>query len=423
MSSGALMINANDCCNHLANAIMLEESCRWSSECHLSYVRADSEYMISRWTREHIAAIGARPLPSPPLIDAVQALPLFPQCDLWDIWPVQNTDGSIAKIADGMLWMILSAPRHENPDMRHDFARIRLLFHSNNTWRDCGLLFPDDLNPGSREWSGSARYNAGSNSVTAYFTAAGRRGEIARSFEQRLFQTTGCVDLSGATPAIVEWSEAEPLVVNDGTLYADLAKEQGVPGSLRGFRDPYYFCDPADDGEYIFFTGSQPRSTHACSGVIGIARAAIGGDGTGFTLLPPVVSADGVANEMERPHMLCHNGLYYLFWSTQNSVFAPEGPKGPTGLYGMVGPSVTGSFEPLNGTGLVIANPATEPRQAYCWQVLDTLEVVSFIDHWGLKGRDPFADPDVNRAQFGGTIAPMLKIEIDGNVTKLLGLA
>jgi levansucrase len=54
--------------------------------------------------------------------------------------------------------------------------------------------------------------------------------------------------------------------------------------------------------------------------------------------------------------------------------------------------------------------------------VLDTLEVVSFIDHWGLDGRDPASDPVLNRSNFGGTIAPMLKIKIDGKTTKLIGL-
>jgi levansucrase len=117
------------------------------------------------------------------------------------------------------------------------------------------------------------------------------------------------------------------------------------------------------------------------------------------------------------------DGLYYLFWSSQNSVFAPDGPKGPSGLYGMVGPSIFGPYEPLNGTGLVIANPAAEPRQAYCWQVLDNLEVYSFVDHWGLNGRDIGADPALRRQQFGGTIAPVLKIATDGRTTRLLGLA
>jgi levansucrase len=89
----------------------------------------------------------------------------------------------------------------------------------------------------------------------------------------------------------------------------------------------------------------------------------------------------------------------------------------------MVAPSLTGPYEPLNETGLVICNPVAEPRQAYCWQVLDTLEVISFVDHWGLQGRDILAEPALQREQFGGTIAPMLRIELDGNRSRLLGLA
>ena len=162
---------------------------------------------------------------------------------------------------------------------------------------------------------------------------------------------------------------------------------------------------------------------HKHNGVVGLARAHMGGGDSGFELLPPLVSADGVCNEMERPHLVIRDGLYYLFWSSQKSVFATDGPMGPTGLYGMVGPSLRGPYEPLNGTGLVIANPVTEPRQAYCWQVLDTLEVYSFVDHWGLEGRDIHAEPDLQRSRFGGTIAPVLKIEIEGNATRLLGLA
>lgn len=383
----------------------------------------DGVYAASLWMAAHVAAIAETSLPAAPLIDARAAKPLLPEYDLWDLWPLQNPDGRVAEIAGGVLWMLLSAPRLPDPSMRHNTARTRLLFHKDGSWHDCGLLFPDDLNPGSREWSGSARYDAVNNMVTAYFTAAGRRGETTDSFEQRLFQTTGTLDLSGSLPAILGWSDPVSLVSNDGCLYVDLAKEQGEPGNIRGFRDPYWLRDPLDGRAYILFTGSQPGSVHDCNGVIGFASATSGNGEAGFDLMPPIVSADGVANEMERPHMLVLGGLYYLFWSSQHSVFAANGPKGPSGLYGMVGPSVTGPFKPLNGTGLVVANPADEPRQAYCWQVLNTLEVVSFVDHWGLQGRDPLADPALNRAQFGGTIAPMLKIEIDGATTKLLGLA
>jgi levansucrase len=378
---------------------------------------------VSRWTAEHVAAIIDQPLPTAPLMDSQAAKAMLPGHDLWDLWPLQNPDGSVADIAAGELWMMLSAPCLPDPGMRHDIARTRLLFLKNRQWHDCGLLFPDELNPGSREWSGSARFDAEGVVITAFFTAAGRRGETRPSFEQRLFCATGRLVLSGALPFIDSWSEPTPLVGNDGQYYVDLGQDQGIAGNIRGFRDPYWFSDPLDGQDYILFTGSLPGGDPTCNGVVGIARGQVVVGEPAFELLPPIISADGVANEMERPHMLFRDDRYYLFWSSQHSVFAAGGPKGPTGLYGMVGASVTGPFEPLNGTGLVVANPVQEPKQAYCWQVLDTLEVVSFVDHWGLQGRDPQNDADLNRRQFGGTIAPMLKIKIDGTKTTLLGLA
>jgi levansucrase len=379
-------------------------------------------YVASCWTAEQVAQIAQLPLPEAPVIGPDDVRPILAGHDLWDVWPLQAPDGGIAEIAGGQLWMILSAPAMEDPGLRHDIARTRLLFRRDGEWTDCGLLFPDDLNPGSREWSGAARYDVASNCVTAWFTAAGRRGE-ASSFEQRLFQTRGSLDLSGDLPRITGWNEARPLVTNDGCFYVDLRVDQGVPGNIRGFRDPYWLRDPADGEAYVLFTGSQAGSVHMQNGVVGFARAPARDDDAGYELLLPIISADGVCNELERPHVVIRNGLYYVFWSSQSSVFAPNGPTGPSGLYGMVAPSLTGPYEPLNETGLVICNPVAEPRQAYCWQVLDTLEVISFVDHWGLQGRDILAEPALQREQFGGTIAPMLRIELDGNRSRLLGLA
>ena len=377
--------------------------------------------LASCWTAEHVAGIARRKLPEAPVITSVEAAPVLPDCDLWDLWPLQNADGSVAAVNGGELWMVLSAPQLNDPNLRHDVARTRLLFRHDGHWRDCGLLFPNTLNPGSREWSGSARFDPAHNSVTAYFTAAGRRGDPAANFEQRLFQSTGLLDLTGELPCITDWSPARSLVVNDGHLYVDLAVDQGEPGNIKGFRDPYWLCDPADGNAYILFTGSQPGSTSRYNGVVGLARAIAQGSDAGFELLPPIISADGLCNEMERPHLVIRDSRYYVFWSSQSSVFAPDGPDAPSGLYGMVGPSLTGPFEPLNGTGLVIANPIAEPRQAYCWQVTDALEVYSFVDYWGLDGRDPAAEPGLQRSNFGGTIAPVLRIEIDGHNTYLVG--
>lgn len=377
----------------------------------------------SLWSADNLRTLGETGWIAAPLINEADIHRFCPKLDLWDIWPLQLDDGSVAEIAGGSLWMILSAPKLPDPNLRHDVARTRLMLRKGAKWIDCGNLFPDGLNPGAREWSGSARFDPATNTVTAYFTAAGRAGQTGQSFEQRLFQTMGTLDLSGSLPVITGWSTAKQSVENDGTFYIDLTMDQGMPGRIRGFRDPYWFRDPATGIAYLLFTGSLQGAASDYNGVVGLAVAHDFDGATGFELLPPIVSADGLANELERPHMIVRDELYYLFWSTQNSVFAPDNVIGPTGLYGMFGPSITGPFEPLNGSGLVIANPAAEPRQAYCWQVLDNLEVVSFVDHWGLEGRALASDPALNRNHFGGTIAPMLKIEIDGKTTKLLGLA
>ena len=140
--------------------------------------------------------------------------------------------------------------------------------------------------------------------------------------------------------------------------------------------------------------------------------------GTGFSgwrLLPPLVAADGLNNEQERPHVIARGGLYYLFWSTQRKVFEPNGPNGPNGLYGMVAPSLFGPYEPLNGTGLVAANPDSEPFQYYSWWVMDDLQVASFVDLVGV-GTDPIIDDPVwRRTHFGGVPAPRFRICLDGN--------
>ena len=135
--------------------------------------------------------------------------------------------------------------------------------------------------------------------------------------------------------------------------------------------------------------------------------------------MPPLIDADGVNNELERPHLVVHNGLYYVFWSTQRHMFAIEGAAGPTGLYGMVASSVLGPYRPLNGSGLVAGNPVAEPHQSYSWWVCNDLSVVSFVDHWGLNGRALADEPALNRGQFGGTPAPVFTLELDGDCTRI----
>ncbi len=380
-----------------------------------------SRATASCWTAYHIEQIAHKPVPEAAVIGANDARPIDPALVLWDLWPVQTDDGELAQVAGGTLWVILSAPRCGNPDTRHDVARMRLFHRVENIWHDCGALLPDGLCPGSREWSGSTRLDPETGKVTLWFTAAGRR-EGGPQFEQRLFMTTGQLDISADHPKIAGWSAATESLPNDGSVYADTAVALNVPGRIKGFRDPFWFRDPQTQIGYLLFTASQPvfASTSDYDGVIGIARASDADGQATFTALPALIDASGVSNELELPHIVYRDGRYYLFWCTQKGVFAPSGPAGPTGLYGMVAPTLFGPYEPLNGTGLVLANPASEPLQAYGWRVLPSLEVIGFVDYWGVDGRDIDHEPALKASQFGGTVAPVSRIEISGNVTRIV---
>lgn len=358
------------------------------------------------WTREQVARIAHRPLPQAPLIDTAALERPVDGFDLWDFWPVQDVDGKMAAIGGGALWMALSAPAHGDPVERHGCARIRLLHHVGEHWHDLGPVLPDGFGPGSREWSGSAVLEG--ERVALFYTAAGRLGEPRPTFEQRLFQATARLVFENGAPRLADWSAPAQSVASDRDVYHPADQAEGAVGAIKAFRDPGYFRDPADGRGYLLFAASLGRSGSAFNGAVGLARA-VGAGLSEWSLMPPVLQADALNNELERPHALVHGGFYYLFWSTQRSVFAPGAPSGPTGLYGMSARRLAGPYEPLNGDGLVVANPVSAPDQAYSWLVLGDLRVVSFVD-----------DAPGAKRGFGGSLAPMLRLSLDGANARML---
>ena len=373
----------------------------------ISAMPSDHQHMMP-WRADHVAAIGPVAPHAAPLIGRADLGGALPDLGLWDAWPIQNGDGSIFRLPDGSsLWMALAAPWFDDPDDRHAHARIHLLLRRASGWRALGPAMPDGFAPGSREWSGSAIMDDDGKALTLYFTAAGTRGEAQPTFGQRLFQARARLAERDGAPHLTDWRDLRESVVLDDSLYMDPLSGGGGIGTIKAFRDPGYFRDPVTGEAWLFFTGSRAGSASAFNGVIGAARRAEGSEDR-WRIMPPLISADGLNNELERPHVIRHDGLYYLFWSTQAHVFNPAGPIGPTGLYGMVSDRLQDGWRPLNGTGLVIANPPEAPRQAYSWLVLPDLSVTSFVDDWG-HGAD-HAGP----RRFGGTFAPFVTLALDG---------
>ncbi len=360
------------------------------------------------WSSAHIALLAGADWPTAPVITGDDIAPLIPGHDVWDHWPVLEEDGALAEIASGQLVIALSAPIMGDPEARHAIARLRLLHRRSGAWHDLGALFPDGFSPGSREWAGSATIDPAHRRLTIHFTAAGTRDEAVVSFRQRMFEASA--ELSSGDPVrLGRWSDPVETVAADGRLYETEMAGGGAVGTIKAFRDPYFFRDPADGQDYLLFAASRPRSGSVWNGLVGIARRA----GAGWQLLPPIVDATGLNNELERPHIVMADGRYYLLWSTQQKVFAPGGPVGPNGMYGIVADSLAGPWRPINGSGLVFANPQAAPFQAYSWQLLCDLSIWSFADMVGARSL-PSNAKDA-RQFFAGTTAPLLQLALDGD--------
>lgn len=369
---------------------------------------------IMRWTADHLRAITLSPVHVAPMISEADFKRVSDDLDIWDAWPVQWEDGRPAVMeGDTTLWMALGSPRFPDPETRHGHARLHLFQRTGGQWSHLGLVMPDGFSPGSREWSGSAVLDSAGEALTLYFTACGHRGETELTFLQRLFRARATLKPIKGSLQLVDWHGLTKFVRRDPTCYMATDGAQGGPGTIKAFRDPAYFRDPESGSHYVFFAGSLAGSSSAFNGVVGAAVACDDPHGDWQTL-PPLLSADGLNNELERPHVVHHDGAYYLFWSTQSHVFNPAGRVGPTGLYGMVSDSLKGGWELLNGSGLVFANPPEAPAQAYSWLVLPNLSVTSFVDDWGPSGAGRVRN-------FGATFAPELRLYLAGTTARLAG--
>jgi levansucrase len=365
--------------------------------------------MTTFWTAKHLATPQPASASMIPLVTAPRRGQLDEARVYWDMWPLQGPDGMPACLAGREMWMALTAPQRGDPALRHFEAKIHWLERRGGEWADCGPVLPDFPVPYEREWAGSALLADGA--VTLFFTAAGTAARPG-GYQQSLWASSAPLGTDGWPQG---WHAPAPLIARPSPLYQPADAHEGAPGTIKALRDPAYFRDPADGGEYLAFTASLGGSASAFNGAFGLARKQAGE----WQLLPPLIAADGVNNELERAHLVYHQGRYYAFWSTQRHTFAPHLRAAPTGLYGMVADSLLGTYRPLNGSGLVLANPVSEPHQTYSWFVDASLQVCSFVDFHGLGGDAIPAAPAAANAAFGGVPAPLLRLAIDGDVCQL----
>jgi levansucrase len=216
----------------------------------------------------------------------------------------------------------------------------------------------------------------------------------------------------------------------DGELYQTMEQSQAGP-IIYAFRDPFAFRNPDDDKTYILFEGNTagvageyecqardlghlppghtvPADSRFYTGNIGLMEAT-NSNLRRWQLLPPILSANCVNQQTERPHLVFRDGRVLLFTISHTFTFAP-GLTGPDGVYGFVGDSVRSDYRPLNASALVLGNPPEQPLQQYSHYVMPNLLVESFID-------TIFTQPNQQAPVYGGTLAPTLRLAVEDQNT------
>ena len=386
----------------------------------------------SRWTRGQAGGIERRPgnvapVAGPPGVDP------FPDLHVWDTWLLRDRNGTIADVDGWRLAFSLTADADLLPGTRHDVAEIRCFYSADGErWRDAGPVF-DGGALGQRQWAGSALYDDGD--LYLYYTAAGRDDAAELTYTQRIAVGHGGSVTADDDEVALEgpWRH-ETLLEPDGEWYETEAQSKGMTYT---FRDPWFFEDPATGETHLLFEANAPAperagddpatsERRAFNGCVGVA-VSHSGDPLSWELRPPVLDAVEVNQELERPHVVVADGRYYLFVCSHVHTFAP-GVTGPDALYGFVADSFEGEYRPLNGSGLVATNPPDAPFQAYSWMAFAHDEEVllqSFLNYHDFAGDSLDAVAEFSeteqRARFGGTLAPTLRLAVNGGETRLLG--
>ena len=360
---------------------------------------------------------------------------------LWDTWLLRTRDGRPATPGGVRVIFALTAPEDLLPGKRHDVAEIRCLYSPDGrAWHDAGPVFDPDGPLGSRQWAGSALFEPDPDDptrgeVTLYYTAAGEADETDLSYTQRLAAgTDGRLTVDDGTATLTGPWRHETLLRPDGVRYETEAQSRGM---IYTFRDPWFFEDPATGETHLLFEANVPvpedsdrcggdSEAQSFNGCVGLATSP-DGDPTTFEAESPLLHAVCVNQELERPHVVVCDGRYYLFVSSHRHTFAP-GFDGFDALYGFVADDLRGEYRPLDDTGLVVTNPANAPYQTYSWLAYphaEELLVASFFNYYDLGGLslDDVAGlpPAEQFARFGGTLAPTVRVAVDGDETRVRG--
>ncbi|MFP7492910.1 glycoside hydrolase family 68 protein [Terribacillus saccharophilus] len=380
--------------------------------------------------------------------------------DVWDTWPLQNPDGTVADYNGYQIVFGLAGDPKDASDTFIYMFYKKSGDDSVDAWKNAGRVFDDndkfngdDILAGQQEeWSGSAAFIDGQ--IRLFYTNRGGFDESKGIFGKQTL-TTAQVNVSekDASSLQVDGVEDYKSIYDggNGKTYENVNKafEDRDFANNHTLRDPHYIEDKgkkylvfeANTGTEYGYSGedslynrayygngmkffrdefkqlqnSAKKSTaELANGAIGIVE--INDDYTLKKEMKPLVVSNTVTDEIERPNIFKKDGKFYLFTSTRGSKMTIDGiDDEDIYMLGYVSGSLTGPYKPMNKSGIVL-HQDLDPNDltwTYAHYVIPQKKSDDFVVTSYMTNRGFFQDHK-------STFAPSFLLDIHGKKSSVV---
>ncbi|RYM05564.1 hypothetical protein EWH99_05755 [Sporolactobacillus sp. THM7-7] len=381
--------------------------------------------------------------------------------DVWDSWPLQNQDGTVADYHGYHIVFALAG----QPKTLETFIYVfyqKIGETSIESWKNAGRVFgvQDSINSNdpylshqTEEWSGSA-VKLG-DEIRLFYTDYSGAGPVGTGDSNQVLTTAKVhVSLDDGQLKIAGTDDHKSVFPGDGKFYQNVSQfhDEGLWNSGDNFtlRDPHYVED--NGHKYLVFEGNTGTEDGYQGELSLYNKAYYGGDDTFFKteqhhiflspkkklatlangalgiielnddfslkkVLPPLVTANLVTDEIERANVFKLNGKWYLFTDTRGGKMALDSISSDMiYMLGYVSDNLTGPYKPLNQTGLVLSQNENWFSRTWTYSYFNLLPsdptdknvvVTSYMTNRSISDTDH------------STFAPSFLLTIDGDKTQV----